>query len=241
MMDPIVAPFEERVRAVRLSRPQRPFVSTVTALPITDAEATDPGYWARHLRATVRFADAVAEVWKAPDRVLLEVGPRTTAATLARQVAGDPKKQLAISSLASSTEAAAENDALLRAAGQLWVAGVPVDLGALHDGGPPPAGPAAHLPLRAQRYWSTRRAPGCRPRAFASARRRCAAAEPVSRRSPRPVRVLLTEPRPRHLARRRRRLRRPARAQVAAASGAPPQPSGSVAAAPPHRPPREPP
>ncbi|MEJ7732669.1 MAG: acyltransferase domain-containing protein, partial [Polyangiaceae bacterium] len=154
MMDPIVAPFEERVRAVRLSRPQRPFVSTVTALPITDAEATDPGYWARHLRATVRFADAVAEVWKVPDRVLLEVGPRTTAATLARQVAADPKKQLAISSLEASPEAAAENGALLRATGQLWVAGVAVDLAALHDGERRPRRvPLPTYPFEHKRYW----------------------------------------------------------------------------------------
>ena len=54
-----------------------PAASTVTAKPITTELATDPMYWAKHLRQTVRYAEAIAEVWTDPSRVLLEVGPRS--------------------------------------------------------------------------------------------------------------------------------------------------------------------
>src|SRR4029079_18580091 len=57
MMEPALEPFAERVRKVRLSPPSIPFVSNVTGTWITAEQATDPLYWARHIRATVRFAD----------------------------------------------------------------------------------------------------------------------------------------------------------------------------------------
>ncbi|MFD0392452.1 hypothetical protein ACFQ3Z_05160 [Streptomyces nogalater] len=36
-----------------------PLVSTLTGRPAGEAELRDPGYWVRHARETVRFADAV--------------------------------------------------------------------------------------------------------------------------------------------------------------------------------------
>ena len=45
-----------------IGRPQAaeiPYVSNVTGTSITGAEATDPAYWIRHLRQTVRFSDGL--------------------------------------------------------------------------------------------------------------------------------------------------------------------------------------
>ena len=47
---------------IKLSAPQLPFPSNVSGTWITAAEATDPKYWVRHLRQTVRFADGVGEL-----------------------------------------------------------------------------------------------------------------------------------------------------------------------------------
>jgi amino acid adenylation domain-containing protein len=126
MMDAIVEPFAETVRTVQLHPPKLPIVSTVTATWMTPAQATDPMYWANHLRATVRFANGIATLWEQPDRILLEVGPRTTAATMARRQAKNLKQQIAISSLGDSAADNAEWDALLNAVGQLWLAGVTI-------------------------------------------------------------------------------------------------------------------
>lgn len=127
MMDSIIEPFAEYVSKVQLNPPSIPFISTVTGTWITPELATDPMYWAKHLRVTVKFSEGVQELWQEPDRVLLEVGPRTTTATLARKQAKDLKKQVAISSLNDTAVNQNEWQALLNAVGQLWLAGVSID------------------------------------------------------------------------------------------------------------------
>ena len=53
-------------------------MSNVSGTWITDAEATDPSYWAAHLRRTVRFAEGIGTLLADPSRLLLEVGPNVT-------------------------------------------------------------------------------------------------------------------------------------------------------------------
>ncbi len=152
MMEPIVAPFAEVVKTVALSAPQIPFISTVTADWITDAQAIDPLYWASHLRATVRFAEGVQTLWQQPERVLLEVGPRTTTTTLARQQSKD-LKQVAIASLGKTAEDHAEWGSLLQAIGQLWLAGVAIDWQAFYADEYRHRLPLPTYPFERQRYW----------------------------------------------------------------------------------------
>lgn len=133
MMDSIVEPFAEHVKAVKLSPPNIPFVSAATGMWIADSQATDPMYWGRQLRVTVRFAEGIETLWERPERVLLEVGPRTTCSTLARQQAKDNAKQAVISSLGDTADADAEWMAILGAMGHLWLAGVPIDWENFYD------------------------------------------------------------------------------------------------------------
>ena len=153
MMDPIIEPFAAMVKTIKLSPPQIPFVSTVTADWITDAQATDPMYWASHLRATVRFAEGAKKLWEQPARVLLEVGPRTTTATLARQQAKDIKRQIAISSLGSTADDDAEWMAILQAIGQLWLAGVDLDRKQFYADEYRHRIPLPTYPFERKRYW----------------------------------------------------------------------------------------
>lgn len=55
--------------------PQIPYLSNVTGTWITDAQATDPHYWAQHTYQTVRFADGIGELLQTADYIFLEVGP----------------------------------------------------------------------------------------------------------------------------------------------------------------------
>jgi amino acid adenylation domain-containing protein len=127
MMDAIVEPYRKVVEGVKLSAPRIPIVSTVTAEWLKDDEATSPKYWSDHLRATVRFAQAVKFAWADADRVMLEVGPRTTATTLARQQSADTRKQVAVPSLGDSAGNGNELTQLLKAVGGLWQSGVLID------------------------------------------------------------------------------------------------------------------
>ena len=125
MMEPVLAPFTELLRRTKLSEPQIPYVSNVTARWITAVEASKPEYWAGHVRQTVRFAEGVAELMKDARHVLLEVGPGQTLSTLARQHPAKPTEQLVLSSLPPAKDQ--EQRGLLEALGRLWMAGVAVD------------------------------------------------------------------------------------------------------------------
>ena len=85
MMDPIVEPLREAIEKIKLHAPQKPFISTVTGLPITAQEATDPAYWARHARATVEFAKSIQYLKDQGYDLFLECGPRSTMCSLVRQ------------------------------------------------------------------------------------------------------------------------------------------------------------
>ncbi len=132
MMEPMLGPFTERVRSVKRNAPQIPFISNVTGTWITAEQATDPAYWARHLRQTVRFADGAGELLKVPERVLLEVGPGQTLGGLAKQHPARDAKSLVLSSLPHSKDETREHETLLAALGQLWLAGVRRDWRGLH-------------------------------------------------------------------------------------------------------------
>jgi amino acid adenylation domain-containing protein len=153
MMEPVVEPFAELLRGVPLSEPRIPFVSSVTGAWITPVQARDPMYWARHLRETVLFGDAMRTLLsESGHMLLLEVGPRTTLATLARQQIADKTAQICVSSLADAPDA--EWATLLGAVGQLWTAGVAPDWRAIWSGQTRRRVALPTYPFERQRYWA---------------------------------------------------------------------------------------
>ncbi len=139
MMQPVVEPFQTRLQALSLRRPQIPIISTVTGQLMSDEEATSPAYWADQLRLAVRFGPAVAEAqvrYDAP--LLLEVGPRRSLATLARQQNSSGTKINAASSLGDNSTT--NGSAFREACGVLWTQGVKLDPESLHA-------PARRIPL----------------------------------------------------------------------------------------------
>jgi len=123
MMDPAVTPFEAAVRQVARHAPQRTIVSTRTGQVLSAEQATDPAYWARHLRDTVRFSSAVQTALGAqPDLVGIECGPRAALSTLMRQhVTAGRHAPIALPSLQDSADR--ELHQLASAVGQLWTLG----------------------------------------------------------------------------------------------------------------------
>jgi malonyl CoA-acyl carrier protein transacylase/acyl carrier protein len=160
MMEPIVDPFAQLVASIPLSPPQIPFVSTTTATWITNEQATDPNYWAAHLRQPVRFADAVQTLWQHnPSFVLLEVGPRQVLSTLARQQVAVPlqsedlPRQTTIASQGNSSEENKDWQSLMQAIGQLWLAGVTIDWQKFYTSEQRQRLPLPTYPFEKQRFW----------------------------------------------------------------------------------------
>jgi len=129
MMDPIVDVFEDSLRSISLHPPCIPLLSCISGTWIREDEATDPAYWARHLRNTVRFSDCIAELGREPDQVLLEVGPGNMFSNLA--LLGGARANT-LSSLPGAHEAEGGLAHALHTVGELWTRGAHVNWEALH-------------------------------------------------------------------------------------------------------------
>ncbi|MEO6238618.1 MAG: amino acid adenylation domain-containing protein [Vicinamibacterales bacterium] len=151
MMDALVEPFADVVRSAALHEPALPIMSTVTGTWLTPALATDPLYWARHLRETVRFSDAVTELLKSGDQLLLEVGPGSALATLARQHVTDKNRRRAVPTASDRPEL--EERSALNALGQLWLEGVDVQWQEVHESVRRRRVPLPTYPFERKSYW----------------------------------------------------------------------------------------
>jgi acyl transferase domain-containing protein len=137
MMKPAAAAFRAVLDGVELSAPTIPFTSTISGDWITDAEATDPDFWAQQLSSPVLFEPAFQTLLAGTaDNVLLEVGPGQTLSSLAT-LRPQGTRRRALPALGDVTKASDEVGALRNTVGQLWQAGVRIDWRALHGGRPP--------------------------------------------------------------------------------------------------------
>ncbi|MFD2420331.1 type I polyketide synthase [Amycolatopsis pigmentata] len=133
-VDPVLDRYTATVAATTLKEPAVPMVSDATGLWATPSEVCSPGYWAHHMRAPVRFGDALATLFAEPGFVLVDLGPGRTAASLARQHPGARPGQIVVNAAPHAAEAGTEPETALAALGHLWSAGVGVSFGALHNG-----------------------------------------------------------------------------------------------------------
>jgi amino acid adenylation domain-containing protein/non-ribosomal peptide synthase protein (TIGR01720 family) len=154
MMEPALAPFTELVKQVPLSPPAIPFISNLTGRPITAGEATDPGYWARHMRQTVRFADGMRTLLaEDPSRVLLEVGPGHALSAMVTQHPQASREQIILSSLRHPQIQCSDDAFLLQALGRLWLAGVSIDWPGFYARERRQRLPLPTYPFERQRCW----------------------------------------------------------------------------------------
>jgi len=132
-MEPAAEALRRLLLTVELRPPVLPWVSNVTGTWITEAAATDPGYWVRHLLGTVRFAEGLRTLCREPSPILLEAGPGHGLSTLALQEAADGGR-IAIPSLRPVYDPRPDAEALAGALGRLWIAGAEIDWHGVHAG-----------------------------------------------------------------------------------------------------------
>ena len=152
MMEPIAERFSELLAGVPLQPARIPYLSNVTGTWITPQDATDPGYWLRHLCGTVRLEDGLRELLRDPDRVLLEVGPGQALSSLALQHRDGAAGRTALASLPHRHDRQADLPFLLSTLGRLWLAGVDVDWESFHAGERRRRLPLPTYPFERRRY-----------------------------------------------------------------------------------------
>jgi acyl transferase domain-containing protein len=146
MMEPVVQPLRELLCSFPLRPPAIPVLSNCTGTWLSAGEAISPGYWARHLRQTVRFADELAEVWQLGRPILIELGPGRALGQLARQsqllhgqLAGagqagpGGETGLILHTLPGPFEGRLEAEVLLDAVGRLWATGTEINFSELQE------------------------------------------------------------------------------------------------------------
>ncbi|WP_027568239.1 hybrid non-ribosomal peptide synthetase/type I polyketide synthase [Bradyrhizobium sp. URHA0013] len=151
MMDPLIAPLAEAFACTKLCAPKIPYVSGVSGDWITDDQAMDPHYWARHAREPVRFSSAVQTI-RSSRAILVEVGPGNVTTTLARQH-GFPSDQIIVPSLSDGFSGEGDMDALMAALGAVWLGGVRPNWQSMHNGEHRLRVPLPTYPFERKRYW----------------------------------------------------------------------------------------
>ncbi|MBL8861137.1 MAG: SDR family NAD(P)-dependent oxidoreductase [Planctomycetes bacterium] len=153
LLDGILSEFEAYLRRIPLAAPRIPIVSNTSGEWLSDAEATSPEYWTRHLRSTVQFAAGVRTLLADPARVLLEVGPGNTLGTLVRQQCDPRVARNVHSSLRHRDEQVGDVEFALGVLGKLWCAGLAVDWRAVHRGVGARRVSLPTYPFERRRHW----------------------------------------------------------------------------------------
>jgi phthiocerol/phenolphthiocerol synthesis type-I polyketide synthase E len=153
MMEPILEPFTKQVIKIKLKSPKIPYLSNVTGNWITGTEATNPSYYAQHLRQTVRFADGLQKLLKDQNQILLEVGPGRTLNTLAKQHPDKGTDRIVLSSLRHPQDQNSDVAFLLATLGKLWLGGVQIDWSKFYADEQRYRLPLPTYPFERQRYW----------------------------------------------------------------------------------------
>jgi acyl transferase domain-containing protein/acyl carrier protein len=153
MVAPILDEFTAFIERFDLETPTIPFISNVSGTWIKDSEATDPRYWATHLRHTVRFSDGLKELLREDDQVLLEVGPGQGLSTLAKQQAEAGQRERIFSSIRHPYERQPDEAFLLTTLGKLWLAGTEVDWMRFYEKETRQRIALPSYPFERKRYW----------------------------------------------------------------------------------------
>ncbi|MEU4626875.1 SDR family NAD(P)-dependent oxidoreductase [Actinoplanes sp. NPDC023801] len=148
LMEPMLAEFAEVAERLSYAPPRVPVLSNLTNQPV---ESYSPGYWVRHVREAVRFADGVEHLAGAGVTRFVEVGPSGVLAGLVQSCLADRDGDFTLAPMLRGDRD--EAAAALKAIAALHVAGTEVDWAAVFGGH---QGRLADLPTYAfqrQRFW----------------------------------------------------------------------------------------
>ena len=148
LMEPMLEDFRLVVEGLSFKAPQVPIVSNVTGELAAEELVCSPGYWVRHVRETVRFADGVRTLEAEGASVFLELGPDGVLTAMAQH-----SLEGAATAVPALRKDRPEEAALLTALARLHVTGVAVDWAAWFAGTGARRVDLPTYPFQHERYW----------------------------------------------------------------------------------------
>ncbi|MFE7568626.1 type I polyketide synthase [Streptomyces sp. NPDC057539] len=145
LMEPMLDEFRQVLEGVSYQAPTIPLVSTLTGARASAEELASPEYWVRHVRESVRFADAVGTLVAEGVATFVEIGPGGTLSALGQESAPDA---VFVPALRADRP---EESALVSAVARLGTRGAGVDWTRLLPGGRPV--PLPTYAFQRKRYW----------------------------------------------------------------------------------------
>ncbi|MFH8367652.1 type I polyketide synthase [Streptomyces sp. NPDC018031] len=149
LMEPMLAEFEQVAQSLTYAEPSIPVVSNVTGQVGSAEELCSPGYWVRHVRDAVRFAQGVEALDAAGVVTFLELGPDGVLSAMGQESVPEAVFAPVL------RKDRAEAHGLAEALAQGYVRGLPVDWSRLLTASGV-AGRRVDLPTYAfqrERYW----------------------------------------------------------------------------------------
>jgi len=135
-----------------LQQPVIPIVSGIRGTWLTPEEATDIAYWSQPLLEKSHFSAGLNTLAIFADCILLELGPESKLGKMARE-SHDSRHAAILSSLPAAGEKSSAQEVLLRAIGQIWLCGVPIDWKSFHAHEQRRRIPLPLYPFEKKRYW----------------------------------------------------------------------------------------
>lgn len=123
-MEPAASELRKHLAELTLFPPQLPILSNVTGDWLTEADATSPDYWARHIVEPVRMHDCIGHLLGLSGHAIVEVGPGHTQCMFTRQHKNYVAGRTVVQSLRHPESRENDNAGFLLALGQLWCAGL---------------------------------------------------------------------------------------------------------------------
>jgi len=150
MMSEARAKFLEHAAKYSFSSPRIPIISDIAACTLTDADATNPVYWADQICSTVRFHDALLCAHGGEKTIFVETGPGLVLSNL---VTGSRNVLHDAVALPCSTTLDQEVGDALKALGTLWMNGRSFNWTRLWEGERPRKMSLPTYPFERQRFW----------------------------------------------------------------------------------------